>query len=405
MERAYIYMQLPDSDEVVSLGALMVDQGRGSFVYNPAYAAQAGAWVPDAFNYALRRQPYPAIQTNAGIPGFIRDAAPDGWGQIVLNKVERGELSAIQYLLKSPNHDRAGNLMAGTTPKPPRGVGQAGIQRITHLEDFIAWADSVQGEKPPNVDLTTRAAMQQRSSLGGARPKMTLRDGKRLILAKPRDRHDIHDTPSVEHACMAFAAQVGLNVAPTTLYRGSKNVLMVERFDRGFINDSFRRIPMLSGLSLVDGDWIGNDRSRWRYATIANEMKRRDVPVGDLREFYKRMVFNVLVGNSDDHPKNTSVLWQEGGWRLSPAYDLVPDLYGESPAYSAMSVGPEGRKTTRVNLLGDAQHFGLTTEEAIRVLDTMAGYEEALCDHYRDLLADDEADLAIAAIGAFRLRG
>lgn len=76
-------------------------------------------------------------------------------------------------------------------------------------------------------------------------------------------------------------------------------------------------------------------------------MKRRDVPVGDLRELYKRMVFNVLVGNSDDHPKNTSVLWQEGGWRLSPAYDLVPDLYGESPANSAMSVGPEGRKTTR----------------------------------------------------------
>ena len=160
MERAYIYMQLPDSDEVVSLGALMVDQGRGSFVYNPAYAAQAGAWVPDAFNYALRRQPYPAIQTNAGIPGFIRDAAPDGWGQIVLNKAERGELSAIQYLLKSPNHDRAGNLMAGTTPKPPRGVGQAGIQRITHLEDFIAWADSVQGEKQPNVYTTPRAAMR-----------------------------------------------------------------------------------------------------------------------------------------------------------------------------------------------------------------------------------------------------
>ncbi|AOE62803.1 hypothetical protein AXG94_13880 [Pseudomonas corrugata] len=86
-------------------------------------------------------------------------------------------------------------------------------------------------------------------------------------------------------------------------------------------------------------------------------MKRRGVPDDDLRELFKRMCFNALVGNDDDHPKNHAILWLEGRWRLAPMYDVVPGLDGSSPPYLSMAVGRSGRAITRENLLSHCKHF------------------------------------------------
>lgn len=405
MATAYIYMQLPDSLEVTTIGRLQVQNGVGEFVYSPAYV-KAGGWVPDPVRYPLRAEPFSPITKNRGVPGFIRDAAPDGWGERLANRESDTPLDAVGFLLKSPNHDRAGNLMAGTSRTPPAGVGQAGLGNITQLDEFITFADGVQGGFFRNADKATKAALQQRSSLGGARPKCTLVHEKRLILAKPRDRHDDYDIPSLEYACMSFAAAKGLATSGIELQRSRITTLLVDRFDREPSGDGrFYRIPMLSGLTLLDSDWMPNrDRDKeWHYGYLVDEMARRGVPVGDRQELFKRICFNILVGNDDDHPKNVAVLFKNGRWRLSPLYDVVPTTVGEAPARLAMAIGKHGHELSRRNLLSQTEHYGLTQKQAIAVIDEVAGWAPALAAHYHRHLQDPELELALAAMGADKL--
>jgi len=402
MTRAYIYLQLPGKEELVTLGRREVTRGVGEFVYNPDHGKQRG-WVPDAIHYPLRPEPYSGIVTNNGLPGFIRDAAPDGWGERVIAYTDGPALSGIEYLLRSPNADRAGSLLIGATRKPP-SAGRP--DRLDRLDSFIAFMEGIQsGERL--APETVRAA-RQRSSLGGARPKVTLLDGDHLILAKPRDRHDTEDIPVLEHACMSFAASKGLNVARTRLQPGRTNVLLVDRFDReATTGGNTLRLPMLSAATLLDVDARAVDeksRSRWRYAEVADEMRRKGVPLADLQELYKRMCFNALVGNDDDHPKNHAVLFKDGKWRLSPMYDVVPALDGRPPQMLAMAVGKQGRVISRENLLSHAKHFALSPEEAAAVLDEVAGWEDALREHYQRMLPPALADLAMRSVDAGRLR-
>lgn len=402
MTRAYIYMQPPGETELVTLGRLVVKGGVGEFVYNPDYVKRRG-WVPDPVHYPLRPEPYTGITTNNGLPGFIRDAAPDGWGERVIAYSEEGSLSGIDYLIRSSNIDRAGSLLIGTTRKPSV-AGQP--DRLDRLDNFIEFMEGIQSGDRLAPE-TVRAA-KQRSSLGGLRPKVTLLDEGRVILAKPRDRHDKEDLPVVEHACMTFAARKGLNVARTRLHPGRTSVLLVDRFDRVLkAEGGTLRLPMLSAATLLDVDWRAADdisKARWRYAEVADEMRRKGVPIADLQELYKRMCYNALVGNDDDHPKNHAVLFRDGQWRLSPLYDVVPALDGEPPPMLAMAVGQQGRGISRENMLSHAEHFGLSREDAEALLDEVAGWEDELKDYYRSVLPSSLANLAILSMDAGRLR-
>ncbi|MFT0868024.1 type II toxin-antitoxin system HipA family toxin [Pseudomonas sp. CAM1A] len=404
MVSLYIYMQQPDSKEVVTLGRLTVENRIGEFVYNPSYY-KAGGWVPDPFRYPLRAEPYTNITKNGGLPGFIRDAAPDGWGERLAIREHGGELEAIGYLQKSPNHDRAGCLMVGSDKTAPQGIGQAGLGTLTQLEAFIQFADGVQGGFPSGTNRATKATLQQRSSLGGARPKCTLVDNGRLILAKPRDRHDLYDIPALEYACMSFAASKGLDTAGVRLHRGQVNTLLVDRFDRVPTSDGrFIRVPMLSGLTLLDSGWHEReDWKNWHYGYLVDEMRRRRVPEADLQALFKRICFNILVGNDDDHPKNSAVIFKDGCWRLSPMYDVVPTTDGEMPARLAMGIGIHGHEISRRNLLSQVEHYGLSQAQAVAVIEEVADWRTDLEAHYREHLAEPELKVAMAAIGAVRL--
>lgn len=406
MTSVYLYMQIPDSLEVTTIGRLQIVNGVGEFVYSPAYVAATG-WIPDPVRYPLRATPYSQITKNRGVPGFIRDAAPDGWGERLATREHGGDLSAIGFLLKTPNHDRTGNLMAGSARMASAGIGQAGLGTVTQLDAFVQFAEGVQGGFPPNADQATKATLQQRSSLGGARPKCTLLDNERLLLAKPRDRHDLYDIPAMEYACMTFAARKGLNVAPVDLHRGRVNTLLVERFDRQPAGEGrFHRIPMLSGLTLLDSDW--NDpkdwNTKWHYGFLADEMARRGVPAADRQELFKRICFNILVGNDDDHPKNVAIIFTEGVWRLSPMYDVLPTTEGGPPASLAMSVGRYGKELSRRNLLSQVAHYGLTEVQGGEVIDEVMSWAPALQQHYGEHLQEPELGVALAAMRGAQLR-
>ena len=406
MEHAYIYMACPLSGQTVTLGRLSIHQGKGLFRYSPEALSQ-GFWVPDPLHYPLQDREY-VVTTNGGVPGFIRDAMPDGWGERLLSRVHGSKLSKIDLLLKSPNTDRIGCLMAGTTRQPPAGVGQQGIRPLEarFLDDFIVACQTVQDSQLSAAQIQALKIRDQRSSAGGARPKRTFRGDRLLILAKPKDKHDDHDFPALEHACMTFAGQRGLRVAKTSLHVGQHGkTLLVERFDRlpDASSDHFLRIPMLSALTLLNAEWQDTQHADWHYASLADELYRRGAGE-DRPELFKRMAYNALVGNSDDHPRNHAVIWQQGRWRLSPLYDVLPML-GEGPAQTlSMALGREGTRINRSNLLSQCRHFGLTTEAAAGILDEVASWEADLKAHYGAFLAGEDLSLAISAVSAARLR-
>ena len=136
---------------------------------------------------------------------------------------------------------------------------------------------------------------------------------------------------------------------------GKKDVLLVRRFDREKHKDGWVRKGFLSSLSLMQ--WDETDRLSWDYGAIADTM-RRHTSVNDIQELFRRMVFNILVRNTDDHPRNHGFLFDDSGVELSPAYDIVPSLTqpGVGTAFSlAMSVGARGREASLENALSRAR--------------------------------------------------
>jgi len=328
---------------------------------------------------------------------------PDGWGERLLHRVHGQDLAAIDFLLKSPNSDRIGNLMVGKSTIPVPGLGDNAPPTLKGLARFVEVCDAVYDNQLEDDAVSILSVRQQRSSLGGARPKRTFQDHDMLILAKPRDRFDQYDFPAIEYACMTFAAKKGLNVARTALHAENPSTLLLERFDRTPLAEGGRRIPMLSALTLLDSEWKAQQHPDWRYAAVADEMRRREVPEEDLHEFYKRMCYNALVGNSDDHPRNHAILWLDGKWRLSPMYDVLPILE-EGPAQTlAMAVGQQGTKISRANLLSHHSHFALSPEQAANLLDEVASWADELKDYYGQWLRGQELVMAREAVSAQRM--
>lgn len=398
---AYLYIEKPQTGETVTLGRLTMTERGGEFVYSPDYLA-ANAWQPDPLRYPLSDRVY-SVVSNKGVPGFIRDCMPDAWGELLLQSLYGHALDPVDILLKSSNSDRSGNLMAGASRTPPNGVGRESIPTLQGLNEFIDTADIIQSHQLIAPDRQKILLVRHRSSLGGARPKRTLRDGTTLLLAKARDRFDLVDIPAIEHACMSFAAQKGLHTAKTRLIKADRSTLLVDRFDRQFVDGRTRRIPMLSALTLLDADWYSTDHSRWRYAGVADEMRRRGVPDDDLREFFKQICFHVLVGNDDAHAKNIAVIWQDNTWRLSPMYDVVPSPE-ESPSRMAMALGTQGTLIGRDNLLSHHRHFGLTLPAAEAVLNDVLSWEDDLQAHYQQQLEGVDLQAAVGAISGARVR-
>lgn len=403
MSRAYIYMEHPDTAEMLTLGRLTLQGKSGEFIYAPDYV-ERGGWVPDPVNYPLRAEAYKGITKNRGIPGFINDAMPDGWGERLLQRAFGQVLAPIEFLLKSPNNDRVGNLLAGTATVPAPGLGDGPVPTLKGLAKFIEACEAVYDGQLDDQSVAMLNIRHQRSALGGARPKRTLQDNGMLILAKPLDRFDQYDFPSIEYACMTFAASKGMNVAKTALHAETPSTLLIERFDRTPLADGARRIPMLSALTLLDSEWNEQYHRDWRYAAVADEMRRRGVPDVDLHELFKRMCYNALVGNSDDHPRNHSIIWLAGQWRLSPMYDVLP-IVDEGPAQTlSMAVGRDGNQISRANLLSHHTHFALTRDHAEQVLDEVIGWEEELQDYYSRWVRGEELERVRDTVSAARMR-
>jgi serine/threonine-protein kinase HipA len=150
-------------------------------------------------------------------------------------------------------------------------------------------------------------------------------------------------------------------------------VLLVTRFDREKTAGCYLRARMISGLTLLRAEEAAEMRDRWSYVLLAEELRRvvKD-PARDAPELFRRMVFNALISNIDDHPRNHAVIAKDRDWKLSPAYDLTPSpVIAQERRDLAMAAGDQGRFANARNLLSQRARFLLEEEEAKAIVAEM----------------------------------
>jgi serine/threonine-protein kinase HipA len=376
----YVYITLPEETEFVTAGKFELTTDRrgnptGKFVYGRSYLARDNAVPIDPIELKLSTKTY---ETNLlkGVFGALRDASPDSWGRRVIEKYTgQTQLGEIDYLLHLPD-DRAGALGFGLNKEPPaprRKFNQTiDLERLQELADLII-ADE---DLPDGAEAEQAQKLMggNGTSMGGARPKAVVEDKDGLWIAKLRHAKDKWNDARVEHAMLMLARECGLQVAESKVVTiGEHDAVLINRFDREKTTAGYRRGRMLSALTLLRSDESYQDREKWSYVLLVEELRRiSSQPRTDAPELFRRMCFNALISNIDDHPRNHAVIAMNTDWKLSPAYDLTPDTpISIEHRDLALDCGDMGRYAHAENLLSQSARFLLEPDEARETIDEM----------------------------------
>jgi serine/threonine-protein kinase HipA len=375
----FVYIALPGETDFVTAGRFRLDTDRhgvavGRFVYGKSYLARKDAVPIDPIGVKLAPTTY-ETRLLKGVFGALRDASPDYWGRRVIEKHARNApLGEIDYLLHSPD-DRAGALSFGLGPEPP--APRREFNRTIDLQKLQDFADRIIADEdlPSDADAQqARELLLEGTSMGGARPKAVVEDDGALWIAKFNRTDDKWNHARVERAMLELARACGVHTAESKLTTiGDRDALLVKRFDREGTEKGYQRARMLSALTLLRAEDTHTDRSKWSYVLLAEELRRiSSNPKDDAPELFKRMCFNALISNSDDHPRNHAVIAMRADWGLSPAYDLTP-----APQISierrdlALACGDMGRYAHADNLRSQSARFLVDSDEAKALIDRM----------------------------------
>ena len=375
----FVYITLPGETTPVTAGKYIIQYDksglpRGLFVYGKSYLGRAHKAPIDPIELKLSDRTY-ETRSLKGVFGAFRDAGPDHWGrQVIERHTGKPELSEMDYLLYAPD-DRAGALSFGLNPTPPASLRK--FNQTIDLERLQKIATAIINEEPlPNEPDNKRVddLLLVGTSMGGARPKTVVEDNEGLWIAKFNRDDDKWNSARVEHAMLMLARACGLTTALSTVVQiGERNVLLVKRFDREKTDNSYTRARMMSGLTLLRAEDAHTSRDKWSYPLLAEELRRVSArPREDVEELFRRMCFNALISNIDDHPRNHAVIAKEYDWQLSPAYDLTPFTpISIERRDLALICGDAGRRANAANILSQSKRFLLETQKASALLDNL----------------------------------
>lgn len=386
----FVYITLPGETDFVTAGRYQraIDRtgvATGRFVYGKSYLARNNAVPIDPLELKLGTKTY-ETRLLKGIFGALRDASPDHWGRRVIERhFGSPGPDELDYLLHSPD-DRAGALGFGLGKEPP--APKRKFNRALDLGKLQEFADAIIAdvELPQGADAEqAQELMLEGTSMGGARPKAVVEDDGALWIAKFNRPDDKWNHAKVERSMLELARACGLYTAESKLTTiGGRDALLVKRFDREGTKNGYRRARMLSALTLLRAEDTHQDRSKWSYVLLAEELRRiSGDPKADAAELFRRMCFNALITNNDDHPRNHAVIALEDDWRLSPAYDLIPAMpISVEHRDLALECGDMGRYAHAENLLSQSARFLLMAGDASSIVDDM---EETVRDRWYEI--------------------
>lgn len=381
-QTCYVYITLPGQTEPITAGRFILTVDRydtplGRFVYGKKYLERADAVAFDPVELKLSQHVYETTALK-GVFGALRDAGPDYWGRRVIEHHSgKSQLSELDYLLYAPD-DRAGALGFGLNQEPPapkRTFNQTiNLQKLQHVANAIVNEEELPASA---IHQQIHDLMLIGTSMGGARPKAVVEDEEGLWIAKFNRSDDRWNQARVEHAMLVLARHCGLNVASSKVVEvGDQDVLLVKRFDREKQAQGYLRARMVSALTLLRTEDTHRSREQWSYIALVEELRRiSKEPAKDASELFRRMCFNALISNIDDHPRNHAVIAKEQDWRLSPAYDLTPFASVSIERRDlAMICGDYGRFANVSNFLSQHARFLLDKESALAIVNEMRDY-------------------------------
>jgi serine/threonine-protein kinase HipA len=348
-QTAFVWTWLPGADDPVVAGRVDADGPINVFTYARSYRER-----PEAVD--LYRPELPLAPGTLGpeggltLAGCLRDSLPDSWGQRVIlarhlghldAASDRSDLSLLTYMLESGS-DRIGGLDFQQSPAEyvPRGESSATLEQL-----MGAAAELEAGRSLP---LPLADALTRGTSIGGARPKALLADGDRGLIAKFSSTTDVRPVVKAEGVAMELARRVGLDSASVeSVSVAGKDVLLVRRFDRP---GNGRRRHLVSAMTILSLDEFTGARYG-SYALLADQIRQSFTePEATLRELFGRIVFNILVGNTDDHPRNHAAFVNaDATLTLTPAYDICPQPRSVPQASQAMAIGRAGERSSQLS--------------------------------------------------------
>lgn len=322
----------------------------------------ADSWLQNGFalseDMPLIAEEFLPIDKGAAA-GAVDDARPDRWGERVIRFIDKPpRLSLLEYLYFAGD-DRFGALGVSTSPEvySPRRLGPLPtVEDANQIHELIR---KVLANEP--VPAAQRRLISPGATMGGARPKALLNLGGEPWVVKFADGEPT-DTPLIEHASMTLAHKAKIRVPKTMALRLTLgHAVAIQRFDR----EGARRLHCISA-----GTALRAAGERFGYPELAQLLRRRGVTARDqqvthMRELFRRMVFNILIDNTDDHEKNHALLMTDAQqYQLAPAYDVLPS--GQALGFQQMRVGEQEADSTVDNALSMAPMFALDRAKAVR---------------------------------------
>ena len=373
----------------ITIGILEYERIKGNasfrFSYNPEFLSKFPELTISA---DIGR--YLGVQaTSCNLFSFLGDALPDRWGKALIDKKERIEANEKKtiprtfddfgYLVRIDDFSRMGALRFKYNGNYiGLNDGKLNIPPITSLDSFIREAQMIEKAERENTPYQKEwidNVWKPGSSLGGARPKLNIIDNDgNLLIAKIPSIYDNYDIALWEHFACKLAKTAGINIAQTSLLRigpSPYHTLLSKRFDR----DKAKRIHFASSLTLTklkDGDNAQNGKG---YIDIIDAMAG-NIGISSLSkntaELFRRIVFNILIGNHDDHFRNHGFLLGQNGWELSPAYDLNPTNYKNQ----VLAITPYTNESSIKELYESAEYYLLTQKEAAEIIEEVTAAVE-----------------------------
>lgn len=371
----YVFTSATSRGDIKLVGKLVNAGGTGTFFYAPDYLQDADAFALDPINLPLTGTPY-ITTMNDGVFNVLLDSGPDKWGKHLMTRLmERPPRNNMELLLAASGG--AGALHYSGSRKTESVKNHADNIYI-EPETLVSYVNDIErsaDQLPPFV----RAAIHAGSSMGGARPKLLVRDKSGTeFIAKLNKDTDTFNVGRIELSMLHFAKLNGVRVPEARIQQlGGRDTLWVRRFDRGADG---RHMHYISARSLLNGHRVrvGDEGKHISYAGIADIVRKISVePKSDCLELFRRAAINIVVGNTDDHLKNHGFVLTSDGYRLSPAFDIVPQP--NQTRLQAIGVGAD-RVSSLDALLTHSSAFYLTQDQAISEITSVVRSIEALPD-------------------------